>query len=467
MKTEKFSSKWGAILAAAGSAIGLGNIWRFPYLVGEYGGFGFIFLYTLILIFICNPIMITELSLGRTARSSIVDTFEVIGLKADMKHLWLWKIVGGWMGVIGLFLIISFYFLVAGWVIYYLFEAISGKLLILTDAKQLTDSFTILSQNFSLQYACALVFLLITALIIACGVKTGIEKVSIYLMPVLFLIFVTLAIQSLFMDGAKEGMTFLLKPDWKALGFTDEGFNVLRFGKVFSAALGQAFISLSLGFGMLMVYGSYVSSKENIFGMVKSIEFFDTLAAFLSAIIIIPAIFSAGIAPTSGPGLTFISLPLVFQNVAGGGFWSVMFYLLLLLATLTSVISVYEGVTNLFIQKYNMKRITSVLVVLVISICGLTSVTLSFSGSWNIKIFNRDLFDLFDHISTAYTSSIMAITMSLFAGFGAYRILFRNIGKSEKINSWYSKYYLFSLRYFAPIFISILLLLSIYEDFIK
>ncbi|MEE6207203.1 MAG: sodium-dependent transporter [Alphaproteobacteria bacterium] len=467
MKTENFGSKWGAILAAAGSAIGLGNIWRFPYLVGEYGGFGFIFLYTLILIFICNPIMITELTLGRTARSSIVDTFSVIGEKAGMKHLGLWKFFGGWMGIIGLFLIISFYFLVAGWVIYYLFEAINGNLLLLSDAQKLNDSFTALSQNFSLQYACALVFLLLTALIIACGVKAGIERVSFYLMPVLFVIFVALAVQSIFIDGSKEGFAYLLKPDWKSLGFTADGFDAFRFGKVFSAALGQAFISLSLGYGMLLVYGSYVANKENIFSMVKSIEIFDTLAAYLSAIIIIPAIFAVGIAPTSGPGLTFISLPMVFQKVAGGGFWSIMFYLLLLLATLTSVISVYEGVTNLFIQKYKMKRTSAVVVVLEISVIGLTAVALSFSGTWNIKVFGRDLFDLFDHLSTAYTSSIMANVMSLFAGYGAHKVLFRNIGISSKVNSRFAKYYLFSLRYFVPVFISILLLLSLYEDFIK
>lgn len=465
MKMENFGSKWGAILAAAGSAIGLGNIWRFPYLVGEYGGFGFILLYTLILIFICNPIMITEIALGRTARSSIVDAFGVIGEKAGMKHLGWWKFFGGWCGVIGLFLIISFYFLVAGWVIYYLFEAINGKLSLLSDAQKLSESFSELSQNFPLQYACALVFLLFTALIIACGVKSGIERVSYYLMPVLFVIFVALAAQSLLMKGSEEGIKFLLKPDWKSLGFNENGLDIFRFAKVFSAALGQAFISLSLGYGMLLVYGSYMSNKDNIFGMVKSIEIFDTTAAFLSAIIIIPAIFSAGIAPTSGPGLTFISLPLVFQNVAGGGFWSVMFYLLLLLATLTSVISVYEGVTNLFIQKYKMKRTSAVVVVLGISLIGLTAVALSFSGTWGIKVFGRDLFDLFDHLSTAYTSSIMAIVMSLFAGYGAYRVLFRNIGISSKVNSRVAKYYLFSVRYITPIFIGVLLLLSIYDDF--
>lgn len=465
MKTENFSSKWGAILAAAGSAIGLGNIWRFPYLVGEYGGFGFIFLYTLILIFICNPIMITEIALGRTARSSIVDTFGVIGEKAGMKHLWWWKFFGGWFGVLGLFFIISFYFLVAGWVVYYLFEAINGNLFLLSDAQKLSDSFNYLSHNFPLQYACALVFLLFTALIIACGVKSGIERVSYYLMPVLFVIFVALAIQSFFIKGSEQGFEFLLKPDWKSLGFNESGFDVFRFAKVFSAALGQAFISLSLGYGMLLVYGSYMSNKDNIFSMVKSIEIFDTLAAFLSAIIIIPAIFSAGIAPTSGPGLTFISLPLVFQNVAGGGFWSVMFYLLLLLATLTSVISVYEGVTNLFIQKYKMKRTSAVVTVLGISTIGLTSVALSFSGTWKFKIFGRNLFDLFDHISTAYTSSIMAVTMSLFVGFGAYKVLFRNIGISSKVNGPFAKYYLFSVRYIIPVFIGVLLLLSIYDDF--
>jgi NSS family neurotransmitter:Na+ symporter len=383
-----------------------------------------------------------------------------------MRYIKWWQFFGGWMGVFGLFLIISFYFLVAGWVVYYLFEAINGNILLI-DAQKLERSFTELSRNFPLQYACSLVFLLFTALIVAAGVKSGIEKVSVYLMPVLFLIFVLMAVQSLFMDGAGGGIKFLFTPDWRSLGFTEKGFDVFRFAEVFSAALGQAFISLSLGYGMLMVYGSYVSNKENIFGMVKSIEFFDTAAAFLSAVIIIPAIFAAKIEPTSGPGLTFISLPLVFQQVVGGCFWAVMFYLLLLLATLTSVISVYEGVTNLFIQKYKMLRISAVLTVLAISVIGLTAVTLSFSGTLHIRLFGRDLFDAFDHISTAYTSSVMAIVMSLFVGYGAHKIIFRNIGIGARVNSKYAKYYLFSLRYITPVFIGILLILSVYNEFVK
>lgn len=464
MKKENFNSRWGFILAAAGSAIGLGNIWRFPYLVGQYGGLSFILLYLLIILFICNPLMVSEIALGRASKSNFVDAYKVIGQKVGMKHLKLWSFFGGWTAFVGITMIISFYYLVAGWVLYYLLEALSGNLLHIKP-ENLSDTFSDLSQSFSTQYVCGLIFMFITAIIVMAGVKKGIEKSGIVLMPILFVIFLILSVQAVCLDGAENGVKFLLTPDWKYLGFTDDGFSWKILFETFLAALGQAFISLSLGFGILLVYGSYLSPKENLFKSVKSIEIFDTLAAVLSAVIIIPAVFAAGLPPTSGPGLTFISLPLVFQQLSGGQIWSIAFYLLLALATITSTISVFEGLTNLFMDKFKLQRFGAVIVVILITCVGFTAVTASFSGVWKIKILGRNIFELFDWISSTFTAAIVSLTIALFVGYSAMKVIIHNIRRSAVVTSGFTRYFLVTLRVLAPLSLGLLLFLAVYNTF--
>lgn len=460
MKRENFDTRRGFILAAAGSAIGLGNIWRFPYLVGEYGGFGFIFLYILILLFICNPLMVSEIALGRTAKSNFIDAYRIVGEKSGVKHLAVWQFLGGGMSAAGLFMILSFYFLVAGWVLYYLFEAVNGNILF-AKPEVLPETFSRLTKDFPLQYACAVAFLLLTALVVIAGVRGGIEKVCTYLMPLLFVIFVLMSVQALLLDGAGAGIRFLLYPDWKSLGFIDGTVHWSRLGEVFMAALGQAFISLSLGYGILMVYGSYLSARENLFTTVKFIELFDTTAALLSAVIIIPAIFSAGLEPASGPGLTFISLPMVFQQMPFGQVWAVLFYLLLMLATLTSTISVFEGLNNLLMEKLNMSRVNSVFLTVLVSGLGMTAVALSFSGTWDIQVAGRNLFELFDWLSSTYTAAIVSITIAVFVGYRTMKTVIHNIRRSAPVSLWFTRYFLISLRYIAPLFIGLLLVFAI------
>ncbi len=460
MKKENFSSKWGFILAAAGSAIGLGNIWRFPYLCGQYGGLSFILVYLLILIFICNPLMVSEIAIGRTSKSNCVDAFKVIGSKIGMKHLGLWSFFGGWCAVAGVIMCLSFYFLVASWVLYYFLEALSGKLFFITP-ENLPVEFQSLTQSFSVQYACGLIFLFVTAFIILCGVKKGIEKTSLYLMPVLFLIFILLTLRSITLDGAEKGIQFLLHLDKHYLGFTEDGFRWMTLFETITAALGQAFISLSLGFGVLLVYGSYFSAKENLFKAVHHIEVFDTLAALLSASIIIPAIFAAGISTQTGPGLTFISLPLIFQKMTGGYFWSLAFYLLLLLATITSTISIFEMLTNLFIDKFNFSRFRAALCVMLISFFGFSAVASSFSGAWDIKILGRDIFTLFDWLASTFSATIVSFTMALFIGYKAMKPIIHNIRHSAAVTNKTTRYFLITLRFIAPLGLGLLLTLAI------
>ena len=459
MKKENFSSRWGFILTSAGSAIGLGNIWRFPYLCGQYGGLSFILIYLLILLLICNPLMVAEISIGRTAKSNCVDAYEIIGSKVGLKNLKIWSFFGGWFAAFGVILCLSFYFLVASWVLYYFFESISGQLLQISHQK-LASEFETLTKSFSIQISCGLIFLLSTTLIVIAGVKKGIERVGLYLMPFLFVIFILLSMRSVTLDGAEKGVDFLLSIDWQYWGFTENGFELKRLLETFTAALGQAFISLSLGFGVLLVYGSYFSPKENLFSAVRHIEFFDTLAALLSAVIIIPAIFSAGISTTSGPGLTFISLPHVFQNLDGGYFWAFTFYLLLILATITSTISIFEVLVNLIIDKLNVSRFKSSVIVMFITGTAFTLVTASFSGVWDIKILGKDLFSLADWLTSTYTAAIVSLTMALFVGYKAMKVIMHNICRSANASRIFSRYFLITLRYIAPIGLTILLVNS-------
>lgn len=461
MKRENFGH-WGFILAAAGSAVGLGNIWRFPYLTGQYGGLSFILMYLLVLLLICNPLMVSEIALGRTAKSNFVDAYKVIGEKQGMKHTWLWTLFGGWAAFLGITMIISFYFLVAGWVLYYFFEAISGKLMLISQ-DNLADEFTQLTQSFSIQYSCGLIFLFVTAIIVLAGVKQGIEKTGLYLMPILFVMFIVLSIRAVTLEGSEKGVNFLLHLDTKYLGITENGFNWRLLFETLTAALGQAFISLSLGFGVLLVYGSYFSPKENLFKAVRRIEIFDTLAALLSAVIIIPAIFAAGLSADSGPGLTFISLPLVFKQLTGGEFWAICFYLLLMLATVTSTISVFEALTNLFMDKFKWQRFSATMAVMLLAGVGVTAVTASFSGVWDIKICGRDIFTLFDWLSSTYMAAIVSLTTALFVGYTAMKPIIHNIRKSAVVTTGFTRYFLVTLRLFAPFGLGLLLFLAIWK----
>lgn len=464
MKQDGFSSRWGFVLAAAGSAVGLGNIWRFPYLVGEYGGLSFILMYLFVVLFICNPLMVAEISLGRTAKSNFIDAYETIGNRVQAKNLGVWKFFGGWVAAVSLWMIISFYFLVAGWVLYYLLEALSGDLL-LVETDKLEVEFQHLSGSFTIQFACGGVFLLLTALVVLGGVKKGIEKVSLFLMPILFVLLFLMVLQSFFWNNAGDGIRFLLTPDWAALGFTADGFVWRKFAGVFMAALGQGFISLSLGYGVLMVYGSYLKDKENLFHTVKQIEIFDTGAAVLSAFAIIPAIFAAGIAPTAGPKLTFISLPVVFDQMPYGGVGAVMFYLLLVLATLTSTISVLEALTNLFMAKFKTGRFEALCITLLLVMLGFVPVVLSFSGAADIKIFGRDLFSLFDWIASTYLTAIVSLTMALFVGYKCMKQVIKNIAKGTDVSDLFVRYFLIMLRYIVPVFMLLMLGLAVYNEF--
>ena len=343
-KSERvnFGSKIGAVLAAAGSAVGLGNIWRFPYETGNHGGAAFILVYLACVFMLGMPIMIAEFTVGRHSKASTGRAYKVL---APGTH-WKWL---GYLGVLAGFLILGYYSVVAGWTLEYILEAGMNGF-----ADKKPEDFVVAFQSFSKDPVRPLIwlviFLLATHFVIVKGVKDGIEKSSKVLMPVLFILIVVLVGCSLSLPNAEKGLEFLLKPDFSKVN-----------GDVFLGAMGQAFFSLSLGMGCLSTYASYFGKETKLGNTALSVGVIDTFVAVLAGLIIFPAAFSVGIQPDAGPSLIFITLPNVFQQAFSGVpilayIFSVMFYVLLALAALTSTISLHEVVTAFLHEEFNLTR---------------------------------------------------------------------------------------------------------------
>ncbi|SMO78348.1 neurotransmitter:Na+ symporter, NSS family [Saccharicrinis carchari] len=337
-KRDGFSNKFGVIAAAAGSAIGLGNIWRFPYVLGENGGGAFLLIYLFFIVAIGVPVLVSELLIGRMSQRGVFGAFRV--LAPDFKFF---KVVGV-MGVGAAFLILSFYAVVAGWTIEYTFLATANQL---GDKSppQLAFLFNEFSNSFWRPLFYMIVFMCLTAAIVVGGVKNGIEKYSKILMPVLLLIIVMLCINSVSLNGAMQGLSFLFQPDFSKIN-----------NDVILEALGQAFFSLSLGMGIIATYGSYVQKKENLLQTAISVSFADTLIAILAGVAIFPAVFAFGIQPDAGPGLVFVTLPNIFNQMMGGYFFAVAFFVLLFIAALTSSVSLLEVVVAYITEELKLKR---------------------------------------------------------------------------------------------------------------
>ena len=437
-----FGSKIGAILAAAGSAVGLGNIWRFPYEAGNHGGAAFILLYLACVFIMGVPIMMAEFTVGRRAKAS---TGRAFGLLANNKA---WNCIGV-LGVLSALLILGYYSVVAGWTLEYVLTSVSNGFV---DKKP--EDFVLAFQEFSQDPVRPLVwllfFLIFTHYIVVKGVKDGIEKSSKVMMPVLFILIVVLAVCSLTLPNASKGLEFLLKPDFSKV---DAG--------VFLSAMGQAFFSLSLGMGCLSTYASYFGQDTRLNKTALSVGVIDTSVAILAGIIIFPAAFSVGIQPDAGPSLIFITLPNVFQQAFGGipflaMAFSLMFYVLLALAALTSTISLHEVVTAYLNESLKITR--SRAAIMVTGFCLVTGVLSSLSlGVWDDKFFNLNFFDLLDFVTAKLMLPLGGLLVCLFVGW----YLKRSVSFDELTNyglqkATYFPIYMFVLRYFAPIAIALI-----------
>jgi NSS family neurotransmitter:Na+ symporter len=341
-KREQWGSRIGFIFAAAGSAIGLGNIWRFPTRVGENGGGAFVLIYLLIMFAIGIPVMISEFVVGRKGQKNIVGSF------TSIKKTPLWYGVG-FMGVLSGFLILSFYSVIAGWGVSYIFKFITGTFSGNVDTESI---FVGLVTNSTQPLFWHLVFMAMTTFIVLKGIGDGIEKYSKMLMPALLSLLVLLAIRALTLDGAWEGVVWYLKPD----------FSEIKADTIL-ASLGQVFFSLSLGMGAMVTYGSYLSKKEDIPGNAVLISLADLLIAILAGFIIIPAVFAFGLEPGAGAGLVFMTLPAVFGAMPFGNFFGFLFFVLLTIAALTSAISLLEVVVAYFIDEVKWDRKKAALIV--------------------------------------------------------------------------------------------------------
>jgi NSS family neurotransmitter:Na+ symporter len=334
----EWSGKVGFILAAAGSAIGLGNIWRFPYTAGENGGGAFVLVYLAFVLLIGVPVVLSELSIGRFTKLNPVGAFKKLAPGSK------WKWLGG-LGVLTGFGILAFYSVIAGWTLSYLWGAITGHASDVTSAEETAAVFTQLIGGSFMPLVLTAVFMALTIFVVRGGVSEGIERATRILMPTLLVVLVIMAIRSMTLDGGAEGIAYLFKPD----------FSKLSVG-VILAALGQALFSLSLGMGAMITYGSYFPDKENLPQAGIIVAFFDTGIAVLAGLIIFPALFSVGVDPNGGPGLVFVILPSIFAQLPAGNIFAIAFYFLLTIAALTSTISLLEVVVAYFVDEKQWDR---------------------------------------------------------------------------------------------------------------
>ena len=395
VQREQWGSKMGFVLAAAGSAVGLGNIWRFPYITGANGGGAFVLLYVALVFVIGFSVMLAEIAIGRHAQLNAVGSFRKIKGGA-------WPIVG-WMGVAAGFIILSYYGVIAGWTMAYVVKSFTG-LMDAANAGTAGDFFVGFITNPSQVIAWQAIFMAITIYIVYKGIGGGIEKYCKVLMPALFLILLVLIVRAVTLPGAGAGIEFYLKPD----------FSKLTTGAL-GAALGQAFFSLSLGMGCMITYGSYLGKKEVLPGAAIQVCFIDTLVAFLAGLVIFPAVFAFGLEPGAGPGLTFITLPNVFAQMPGGTVWSALFFILLFVAALTSAISLLEVVAAYFIDEMKWSRAKAAWTMgVIIFLLGIPSV-LGISGAIP-KLAGRDFLDSADFIASNVLLPLGGIFIALFVG---------------------------------------------------
>ena len=453
MNKTRWGSQIGFVLATAGSAIGLGNIWRFPYVAGQNGGGSFLILYLICVFGLGYFMVMGKLAFGRIGRVNLIDGFESAAQKVNKNVSSWWGKLGGGLALFNALAVNSIYVIVISWTLFYFCESLQ-IMFQGTSSKLTVDIFNTLKFSFTHQFFYSLVCILVTSFVLIRGVKKGIETFSKWLMPLLFILLVFLAVRMLFLPDAIKGIMFFLTPDLSYMGITENGFSFKVFGDLFLKALGQSIYSLSMGMGVIYIYGSYLTNKSDIIKSTRWIVFLDTLVSFLAGIIIFSAVFAFNLEATGGPSLTFISLPLVFSQVIGGIFLQTIFFLLLFIAALTSLISIYEAVVNMLIDKWYMNRLWATILTATFNVIGLTVILISSTGvmsSWRIG--KKDFFDILEMITGTYTMSIMALICTIFIGWIISTSVIRNlqVGHSQKLSHFFKRYIRFTLRFFAPL----------------
>ncbi|MDY0256377.1 sodium-dependent transporter [Gudongella oleilytica] len=420
-KRENWGSRIGFIMAAAGSAVGLGNIWRFPYLAGENGGGAFIVIYLMFVVFIGFSIMLAEFTVGRKTGLAAVGAYKKINRSFTF---------AGVLGVLSAFFIMGFYPVVGGWATAYILKSFTG---LLSDPAAIGDMFGAFIGNPVEPLIWMAIFLAINIVIVAKGISGGIEKAGKILMPTLFVLLILIAIRSVTLPGAGAGLDFLFKPDWSVVN-----------GGTFLAALGQAFFSLSLGMGCMITYGSYLSKSENLPSSALTVSLMDTSVALLAGVAIFPALFAFGMEPAAGPGLVFVVVPQIFAQMGGlGPIFSAIFFIALMVAALTSSVSLLEVVVAYLMDERGWARKKSVyLSGAIMVVTGILS-SLSLGVMSGFTLFGVGAFDFFDILTDKIFLAIGGLILAVFVGW----FMDKNELKEEMTNGGAIKFGLFEFWY--------------------
>ncbi len=439
-KRATFATKIGVIAATVGSSVGLGNIWRFPYEAGQNGGAAFLLVYLGFVVLLGIPVMLAEFTVGRRSKANVNDAFRVLKPGSN------WHFVG-LLGILAAMLIMGFYAVIAGWTLEYVFQSV-GNNLDKGSPEAMHNAFAAFTASPIRPLLWTILFLSLNYAIISRGVRGGIEKASNVLMPILFVILIVFSIHSLTLDGAKEGLAFLFKPDFSKIT-----------SSVVLSAMGQAFFSLSLGMGTLITYASYFGKNTDLPRTSLYVAILDTLVAIVAGIIIFPAVFTYGLNPEQGPELLFVTLPNIFSQMPGGYFWSILFFVLIAVAALTSTISLCEVVVAYLHEKvgFTRRRATQILTAICIVLSTLCS--LSFGLLSDVTILGRTFFDLSDFTASNILLPLGGMLVSIFVGWSLNKsALKEELSNNGTIPLPYFGILVFILKYIAPIGISIIFL---------
>lgn len=427
---ENWGSRFGFIMAAAGSAVGLGNIWRFPYIAGENGGGAFLLIYVGIVLAFGISLAMAEIVVGRSTQRNPVGAFRMLGGGA-------WPGVG-YLGILTGFTILSFYIVVAGWTLAYMVDMARGALA--TDPTVLEQAFGRFVSSPVTPIVYAGIFMGLTACIVVGGIAKGIERWNKLLMPALFAILLILVLRALTLPGAIKGLQFYLTPDFSKVD-----------RNTFLAAISQVFFSLSIGMGTMLTYGSYLSKKENLPSATLTVALIDSSVAILAGLMILPAVFAFGFNPSAGPGLTFITLPAVFGAMPFGTLFGVLFFALLAIAALTSAISILEPMVAYFVDEHRFDRRKTVIYASLV--CFLLGIPASLSfGVWSgFNIFGKNWFDLMDFLANSIMLPVGGLLTALFVGWFWAKPALQQLSNEGALNQPWAPLWLLILRILAPL----------------
>ncbi len=453
-KRETFASRLGFILISAGCAIGLGNVWRFPYITGKYGGAAFVLIYLCFLVILGIPIMVMEFSVGRASQKSAARSFHVLEPKGSKWHL------TSYVAIIGNYLLMMFYTTVGGWMLAYIYKMITGTFVNLTP-DEVGGVFNSMLANPGEMTFWMIITVVVSFGVCSMGLRNGVERINKAMMSLLFVILIVLCIRSVTLNGAGEGLKFYLVPDFGKMA--ENGI-----GEAVYAAMGQSFFTLSLGIGAMAIFGSYISKERRLTGECINICILDTTVALLSGLVIFPACFAFGVDPGEGPGLVFVTLPNVFNQMPAGRLWGTLFFIFMSFAALSTVIAVFENIISFAIDLWGWSRKKAILVNLVVILVLSMPCVLGFNVLSSIQPLGAGstIQDLEDFIISNNLLPIGSVLYLLFCtsryGWGWKNFIAEaDAGKGVKFPKW-ARFY---VTYILPIIVIAILIISYIQKF--